>query len=290
LELTPDTIEPRYRAVLDKCTPFVISHTANYPSLDFAPFGVQLAEEHIYTATSLRSRDVVDGLHHLDSVTFGDQGMLMPRWVLFDCGEFPGIVFGFGCRAGDLPDYARAAYHVSERNDVFVPLSMWAAIRCAEPDAWFGHNLSSANLMLKGDDKFPGLALLTKLLAVKLTKSTKQYGATQWDSRSVGLHLRMGPMHLLSAYTPAHTHAETFTYRIDVDEAELVSSVLPGWSASNASEAHTMAADDSAAIRKLHDEIEAGAHWQLLRAERRKGKPQLLHLRRAPDRSGLARP
>ncbi|MSP26508.1 MAG: hypothetical protein EXR75_15445, partial [Myxococcales bacterium] len=82
-----------YRAILDGCEPYLISYPANYGALELEPFGVALAEERLYTATTLRSRDVVNGLHYLDAATFGDQEMLMPRWVLFDCGEFPGVVF-----------------------------------------------------------------------------------------------------------------------------------------------------------------------------------------------------
>lgn len=278
MELKRRDLEPRFRKIVDRCEPFLISYPGNWPNLDLSPFGVTIADEHRYTATRLHSVDVVDGLHRLDAVTFGDQNMLMPRWVMFDCGEFPGIVFGFGMRARDLPDYARHAYEVTDRDDAFVPLSMWVAIRCAEDGAWFGHNLSSANLILKGDHALPGLALITKALGVKLTRATKQYGATQWASSSIGLHLRLGDMEILSAYTPAHTHPETFSYRIDVDDERLVSSMMDGWRAPEPTGDRVLPGDDAVAIRALHDEIEQGARWQLIRAERREGQPALLHL------------
>jgi hypothetical protein len=198
--------------------------------------------------------------------------------VLFDCGEFPGVVFGFGMRARELPDYARAAYQVTDRDDAFVPLSMWVAIRCAEEGAWFGHNLSSANLILKGDDALPGLAVLTKALGVKLTRAVKQYGATQWSSSSIGLHLRLGEMEVLSAYTPAHTHPETFSYRIDVDDERLVSSLLADWSAPDPVGQRRIGGDDIAAIQALHEALERGERYRLLRAERREEATSLLHL------------
>jgi hypothetical protein len=280
LELKRADLAPSFRHILDTCVPFVISYTGNWPALQLEPCGLRIAEEHRFTATSLKSRDVVDGLHRLDAVTFGDQDMLMPRWVLYDCGEFPGIVFGFGRRARDLPAYAREAYRVPDRDDAFVPLSMWVAVRCAEEGAWFGHNLSSANLLLRGDDALHGLALLTKSLGIVVTRASKQYGATQWTSKSIGLHLRLGDMHLISAFTPAHTHAETFTYRIDVEQEQLLSSLMAGWKPPAEVGERTLVADDSEAIRVLHDEIEAGARWQLIGAERRSGGPQRLHLRR----------
>ena len=276
MELTGWT--PQYRHIVETCEPFVISYTENWPHLDLAPFGVSISESHRFTATRLASRDVINGLHHLDAVTFGDQNMLMPRWVLFDCGEFPGIVFGFGRKARDLPSYTRTVYEVTHRDDAFVPLSMWVAIPCAEPHAWFGHNLSSANLILKGNDALPGLALLTKALGVKITRCKKQYGATQWSSPSIGLHLKLGDMEVLSAYTPAHTHPETLAYCIDVDDATLAGN-FQGATPRAPQGQRFLAAHDTAGIRALHDEIEAGTRWQITSVERLPDDAQRLRLR-----------
>jgi hypothetical protein len=282
MELRSLSVTTAVRNILDTCEPFLVSWPGNWPALDLEPLGVRIAEERRFTATSLKSRDVVDGLHYLDAITFGDQDMLMPRWVLFDCGEFPGIVFGFGRRASALPAYAREVYRVQDRDDAFVPLSMWVAIRCAEDASWFGHNLSSANLILTGADALPGLAVVTKAMGVRVTRARKQYGATQWTSSSIGLHLRLGDMALLSAFTPAHTHPETFAYRIDVDERRLVQSLLESWQPPAAQGERVIAGDDADAIRALHDEIEAGARWTLVRAERARSpdEAQRLHLER----------
>jgi len=261
-------LDPRFQAVVETTESFLVSYPGNWGALDLAPFGLAIPEERRYTATSLRSREVVDGLHHLDAVTFGDQEMLMPRWVLFDCGEFPGIVYGFGRRAVDLPEKVRAHYHVLDRDDVFVPLSMWVAIRCAEPGAWFGHNLSSANLLLTGKDRLAGLGTVTKAFGVKLARAEKQYGATQWDSDSIGLHLRLGEMHLLSAFTPAHTHPETLSYRIDVEEERILACLSTGWRRPAIEADRVLDSGDSAGIQALHDEIENGARWRMVSAER----------------------
>ncbi|MBI4951250.1 MAG: hypothetical protein HY908_04400 [Myxococcales bacterium] len=280
-----EALAPRYRAVVEGCESFLVSYPGNWGALDLAPFGLEIPKERRYSATTLASRDVVDGLHFLDAVTFGDQDMLMPRWVLFDCGEFPGIVYGFGKRAALLPDKLRRHYHVEDRDDAFVPLSMWVAIRCAEEGAWFGHNLSSANLLLEGDARLPGLATLTKAFGIAVTRADKQYGATQWDSASIGLHLRLGEMRLLSAYTPAHTHPETLSYLITVDPARLLGCLAPGWKRPALATERSIDAGDSTAIRALHDELEAGARYELVRAEPLEdpagGAPtQRLHLRR----------
>lgn len=277
-------LDPRYRAVLATTESFLVTHPGNWSALDLAPFGVAVREARRYAATSLRSREIVDGLHHLDALTFGDQGLLMPRWVLFDCGAFPGVVYGFGRRSGDLPDRVRAQSRTLDRDDVFVPLSMWIAVRCAEEGAWFGHNLASANLLLDGADRLPGLATLTKALGVRLARARLQYGATQWKSDSLALHLRFGDMHLLSAFTPAHTYPETLAYRIDVDEARLRGCLRAGFRQPLVPAERVLDADDSAGILALHREIEDGARWRLVRAERaaRGASGQRLHLARSP--------
>lgn len=274
------SMDARFRGVVTTTESFLVSYPGNWPALDLAPFGLAIPEERRYTATSLRSREVVDGLHYLDAVTFGDQEMLMPRWVLFDCGELPGIVYGFGRRARELPEKVRAHYHVLDRDDAFVPLSMWVAVRCAEEGAWFGHNLSSANLLLEGEDRLPGLATVTKAFGIRLARAQKQYGATQWGSESIGLHLRFGEMHLLSAFTPAHTHPETLSYRIDVDEERLWACLQAGWTRPVIAPDRVLDAGDSAGILALHQEIESGARWRLVRAERA-AAGQRLHLARA---------
>lgn len=279
MDLKRDELQPKYQHIVDTCEPYLVTYPGNHGALDLAPFGLPVARERLFDPTRLHSRRVVDGLHYLDAFSFGGQEMLMPRWVLFDCGEFPGIVFGFGRRAAALGEVLRRAYHVEAPadDDVFVPLSMWVAIRCAEDGAWFGHNLSSSNYVPKSE-QFAGLGLITKAYGVKLARITKQYGATQWTSGSIGLHMALGEMKLLNAYTPAHTHLETFTYRIDVTAERLSAALRPSWKRPTEGGERYVDSDDSAGIRALHDELEQGARWRLHRLEGRPGEHQRLWL------------
>lgn len=277
MDLNQLELQPRYQTILDECEPFLVTWPGNHSALDLEPFGLKIDAEHIYDPTRLRSRGVIDGLHKLDAFSFGGQEMLMPRWVLFDCGEFPGVVFGFGRRASELGDELRRAYDVlgPSKNDEFIPLSMWVAIRNAEEGAWFGHNLSSANYV-SHSHPLPGLGTLTKTVAVKLAKVKLQYGATQWDSTSINLHLALGSMELLNAYTPAHTHVETFSYRIDVDIPRLLEPLQPGWHRPREGGDRFIDADNPGDIIRLHEDIEAGGRYRLHRIEMRPGKGQRL--------------
>lgn len=279
MELKREDLAPKYQRILDTCEPYLVTFPGNHGALDLQPFGLSLAPERLYDPTRLSSREVIDGLHHLDAFSFGGQEMLMPRWVLFDCGEFPGIVFGFGRRAQELGDELRRAYNVigPHYNDVFVPLSMWVAIRCAEDRSWFGHNLSSSNYVAQ-TEPLSGLGTITKSYGVKLARVAKQYGATQWASNSIGLHMALGEMNLLNAYTPAHTHVETFTYRIDSTDERVAAPLRPGWRRPSEGGDRYIDSDDPGAIRALQDEIEQGAKLRLHRVEPRPGHSQRLWL------------
>lgn len=277
MELKPEELAPKYQKILATCEPYLVTYPGNHGALDLRPFGLEIAPERIYDPTTMRSREVIDGLHHLDAFSFGGQEMLMPRWVLFDCGEFPGIVFGFGRRASELGDELRRAYDVigPTFNDVFVPLSMWVAIRCAEDGAWFGHNLSSSNYVAQ-TEPLSGLGTITKSYGIALTQAAKQYGATQWSSTSINLHLAVGDMALLNAYTPAHTHVETFTYLIRASYERISAPLRPGWRRPTDGGDRYVDSDDPGAIRALQDEIEQGARLQLHRVERKPGSAQRL--------------
>lgn len=277
MELDRSALAPKYQRIYDTCEPYLVTYPGNHSALDLSPFGLPISPERTYDPTTLRSREVIDGLHHLDAFSFGGQEMLMPRWVLFDCGEFPGIVFGFGRKASEIGDELRRAYNVigPSYNDVFVPLSMWVAIRCAEDNAWFGHNLSSSNYLAQ-TEPLSGLGTITKAFGVRVAKIVKQYGATQWASTSINLHLALGEMHLLNAYTPAHTHVETFTYRIDVDPATVSAPLLPGWRRPTEGGDRFVDSDNPGAIRALHEEMEQGAKLSLHRVEQRPGGTQRL--------------
>jgi hypothetical protein len=256
-----DELDPRYRRILEECRPFLVAHRGSLPYLDLAPLGAAIEPDLLLDPTSLRSRAFIDGLHALDGASFGPLEMRMPRWVLFDCGELPGVVVGFARRAGDLPRRARDLYEAPP--EALVPLSMWVAIACAEPGAWLGHNLSSINLVL-GDEGMPGLATLTKALGIRVTRAKAQLGATQWTSPSLGIHLTFGEMRLLSAWTPAHTHEGSLSYRIDIDNERIAASLKAGFQRPVALADRLIDPRDHAALLALQGEIEAGAEYAII--------------------------
>lgn len=280
---------PRFRRLLDRCEPFLVTARSNLGALELAPFELEIARR--YDPTHTDSRALIDLLHVLDAQSFGGQSMAMPRWVMFDCGEFPGVVFGFGCLAQHLDDELREAYGLLGplHDRRFVPLSMWIAIACAEPGAWFGHNLSSANAVTR-DRSLSGLGTLTKVFGIAVTRGRLQYGATQWSSPALGLHVGLGQVELLGAWTPAHTHPATLVYRLPVERETLLERLRRGEQRSADAPVNigddwrSLEADDSAGMQRVHGELEAGARLRLAAVERPLHRPQRIWL--APLEAG----
>lgn len=248
--------------LLEQLQPFVLSHRANWPHLNLEPLGVKITDTHVFDPAQLRSGRLVEGLLRLDRLTFARQAMGMPRWVLYDCAAFPGVVVGLGQVTSEMSDTLQRAYGVRP-NGAFLPLSMWAAIPCARPGAWFGHNLSSANVALPRGERFPRLATLTKALGLAVARATRQYGATQWESPALPLHRRFGPLHLDAAWIPAHTHPGSLSYHLDLDEAAIRGALGPPPARPDQVDM-TVDAADTDALHALQLRLEAGQDWSLV--------------------------
>lgn len=197
--------------ILTQCRPFVVATDETFEALDHRPFGLTL-ESHVHPFR-LGSAPFLDRLKRLDELCFGPEGMPMPRWVFLDGAEIPGIIFGFALPAEHAPPDVHNAFFSAPTPEDQLPLSMFAAIPTIESGTWFAHNLSSAAALFPAL-KLKGLGSLTKAVGLKLTQASTQMGATQWTSRALHVHTKLGPLELLSAHTPAHGEFGTLTYRV----------------------------------------------------------------------------
>ena len=225
-ELFPGFFAPRLQRLLQVCRPYVVTYPGNLPHFDLSPWGITFASEHTISCLDHQQKRFFDFLQKLDALAFGPVGMPMDRWVFFDCGEMPGAIIGMGMYAGQLPPEFLASFQPSAdrpiSNEEFIPLSMYIAIPMAKKGCWFGHNLSSANRLLQQSQlDFKGLALFTKALAVKVMGIDYLYGATQWNSNALHIHLQLADMLIESAYTPAHTFPATMVYSSHYSEEGL---------------------------------------------------------------------
>lgn len=255
------SLQPRNPNLLERLVPFVVATRQNRAHLNLSPFGMPVAESHIFDPLHTSSQHFLELLRQLDTLTFGPEGMPMPRWVFVDGAELPGGIAGYGCSVSALTPTARKLMHPPDDYSGLVPLSMFIAIPTHERGTWLGHNLASMAPQLLGDG-LAGLGGLTKATGLEVYRATRQIGVTQWASRALYIHTRMGPLELLTAWTPAHSEPWSLTYRVNLDEAALLHLARdPRGSVSRPEPDEYIDSEDHAAMQRLHDRLEAGERW-----------------------------
>lgn len=249
--------------VVQELTPYVVVRNAGRVPLDFSPFGLKVARENRIDPTRMDSEGFLAVLQHLDGRTFGPEGMPMDRWVFYDCCYMPGAIFGFGRPADTMSDNARDVLGVPDDYTGLVPYSMYIAIPMASRGAWMGHNLASIGPMLP-DERLQGLGTLTKSVALRCFGTERFFGATQWSSRALWVHVKFGPLAIHTAYTPAHSEAETITYGFQVTDDALLSAAGSHASTIERPEPDLwITAGDADAMKALQTRIEAGEKFVL---------------------------
>jgi hypothetical protein len=214
-------LRPRNERLLEDLELFVVATRQSLRRFDLHPFGLAVADDAWFNPLHRASTPFLDLLARLDAVTFGPEGMTMPRWVFYDCAEIPGGIVGFGARAPRASSAARGLLGVAEGYAGLVPFAMYIAIPTLEPGVWMGHNLATIAGRIDAG-AWTGLGGLTKAVALKVFRASAQIGVTQWDSAALHVHTRMGPLELLTAWTPAHSEAASMTYRAALDDAALL--------------------------------------------------------------------
>lgn len=164
----------------------------------------------------LEKLEFAEQIYHIEEKAFGAANMTMPRWVFYDCGIIPGFVAGFAMRTSKLPDAIRKVMRV-DPNQEWTPLSLFIIIPTMAKGEWAAHNLCSMNSLLPKADRLYGLGFLSKAFGLWYANVETCCGFTQWGNPALKLHTHYGHMQVLTAYTPIHSHAETVTYRVQVN-------------------------------------------------------------------------
>ncbi|TNF28979.1 MAG: hypothetical protein EP329_16800 [Deltaproteobacteria bacterium] len=267
-------IATRNDSILQQLSPFVVTTRANRAILDEAPFG--LATRWFVDPHMTRWATFFDLLQRLDALTFGPEGMPMDKWVFYNCAELPGFIYGFALEADALSASERDLMGVPAGWSGPVPFSMYIAIPMHEPGSWFGHNLCSLNRTFP-QRGFDGLGTITKAIALAAFKVERFYGATQWLSKALHIHTRFGPLDLYTAYTPAHSMAETLTYGFEVTTEKLrYAAGDPAATMRYPEPDITLDARDVPAMQDLQRRIEAGERFVLAGAPSTRGV-QVVH-------------
>lgn len=239
--------------------PYVVATPDNRGAFDLQPFGLTVDEADCINPLRMSAAPFLELLKRVDEATFGPEGMPMPRWVFFDGAELPGGIVGFGAPEDSLDRATKAALEVPPDYRGLVPLSIFIAVPTFEPGVWMAHNLCSMAGIVR-QFNLRGLGSLTKAVGLKVFRAVAQVGATQWDSPALKIHTRLGPLALLTAWTPAHSEPWSLTYRVELSDAGLrhlardadgriPQPYINGW----------IRSDDHDEMRRLQAEIEGGA-------------------------------
>ncbi len=280
-----------YAPIIDTCEPFVIAHRGFSPSLPREVLGVPIDEANVIDPQRREHAAFLGLLRHLDELCFGPNGMPMPSWVFYDCAVMPGGFFGFGIRADRLEPWCRDALRVPADYDGLVPVSQLIAIpmlagfatapgqvggaggpaSAPKPDAphtWLMYSMESINQVSPGFAP-AGLLKLTLALGLRLFPIRTLYGTTQWRSHKLSTYVDLGPVELVTAYTPAHSLPRTLSFRIDVEQLHLETLlVAPRVHPSAAPPNAWLNPDDVDALTALQRDLEGGERVLLV------GRPQ----------------
>lgn len=252
--------------ILRQCEPFLIAHDPIAAVLDKCPAGIEIPPNNIFHPQHRKNGEFLRMLAMVDQLTFGPFGMDMPGWVFYDCAVMPGAVFGLGIRANRMEDWARQAMKVPDGYDGLVPLSQFIAIPILSgfeggepvPKTWLLYTLESMNQISPGIAPF-GTLHLTLYLGLQVFPIHELWGTTQWRSPKLEVYADMGPLQLVTAWTPAHSLPRTFSFQIQPRVAQL-SSILaaPRAHPDSPPPNSLLDADDAQALMELQAEIEEG--------------------------------
>ena len=245
-----------YQRLLDQCVPYVVARDAVIPRLDMAPLGITISPEHVFDPMKASSGAFIDLVKRLDDITYGPLALSMPSWVLYDCAVMPGVVFGFGRPAKTVEPWVKTVLQISEDYEGLIPMSILIAIPRVDRRSVLIYTLCSINQVAAGAAP-EGLWRLTLATGTRSLGCQEMMATCQWRGPQLGLFAGMGPLELLTAWTPAHDNPTTCTFRVRTDksaQARLLRGDVTGPEGIH----RYLDADDTQAMQSLQGELEGG--------------------------------
>lgn len=145
----------------------------------------------------------------------------MPRWVQLDCCLLPAAMVGFEARREDIPQ------DIANELDPSGSLS-WIAVSeyVALPSVEAGRHTGISMFSLV---RQRSLGVRSKALGLRAVRSRQLIGVTQYSSPGVAVHLRFGPLEIVSPSVAVHSRPhETFVYRLAVPPAAALDELVEG--------------------------------------------------------------
>lgn len=145
----------------------------------------------------------------------------MPRWVQLDCCLLPSAMVGFEVPRTAL-DAAVADMLDPSGTLEWIAVSEYVALPSVETGRYIGISLFS---LVTG----AGLGVRSKALGLRAVGGTELIGVTQYASPGVAVHLRFGPLAIVTESVGVHSRpGETFVYRLDIPPADVLADLVAG--------------------------------------------------------------
>jgi hypothetical protein len=178
----------------------------NARALDLEPFGIPVT----YHAAE-RNPALVERYRDANALAFpGD--LTLPGWVLSDLYLLPGAIGLLTCpgRFLDVPTRKRLGLHP---DDEAVAAAYYGA-PSVEAGTFIGVSLLSlVPKILAG--------AWVKALTLRMLRAQRLRGVAQWQSPSIRVHTRMGPLRVVSSVPGTHEfRARSFVYESDLTDPE----------------------------------------------------------------------
>lgn len=256
-------MSPRYQAVVETCEPYLVaSFLGAAADPRPGPPGIRLGALNRLDPHRVTSAPFLTLLQRLDENNYGPADMALPRWAFYDCGEVPGGLFGFARPAERVPQSLRDEIGIEPGYSGLVPLSMLLAIPMLRPGEWHVYGLCAVDETAA--EALEGLLLVTLAVGLTVLGVQKAYGAAQWGSAELAAHGRFAPLELLTAWTPAHSHPDTLTWRFEVSPKRVADALADGPpTAGDQPNARWVDGDDETAFKALQARLEAGRRFQI---------------------------
>lgn len=245
-----------YRRIFETCEPYLVARAPVARGLDKRPLDVPIPPANIIDPQRLGHETFISLLQHVNDLTHGPLGLPMPDWVFYDCAVMPGAVFGFARRARSLEPWFRRALRVPDGYDGLVPVSIFICIPTVSRDAALVYTLCSANQVAVGIAP-EGLWRLTLALGITAFSLHHMMAVMQWRSEQLGLFAGLGPLELVTAWTPAHDNPASATFRVATPQSAVERLLRGDITGAEGIDAY-VDADDFQDLQAVQRRIEAG--------------------------------
>lgn len=202
-----------YRRIIETCEPYLVARRSVAAGLDTRPLGVTIPPENIIDPQRLGSEGFFELLTRVNTLTYAPVGLVMPDWVFYDCAVMPGAVFGFARRARDMEPWFRRGLGVPADYTGLVPVSIFICIPTVSRASALVYTLCSINEVAPGAAP-EGLWRVTLAAGIAAFGLHHMTATVQWRSSQLGLFAGLGPLELVTAWTPAHDNPATCTFTV----------------------------------------------------------------------------